>query len=132
MLKKISLSLLILTVVNLTQVNFIFAYAQDKDARFIEKVKKGIYSLGVGEQAKIEVKLKDKTKLKGYVKESGQDSFTIVDAKTGAESRVLYSEVKQVVGKGLSTGAKIAIGFGIAAGAMIALALFMVYIYGGD
>lgn len=132
MLRKFLVLLMALTVINAIQVNPVFAFSQDKDARFTEKVKKGISSLDTGEKAKIEVKLKDKTKLRGYVKTAGADSFTIVEAKTGAETEVMYSQVKQVMGKGLSTGSKIAIGIGIGVGALIALALFMVYVYGGD
>jgi len=92
------------------------AYAgskEDKETRFAEKVKEGIGKLGTGADARIEVKLRDKTKLKGYVSEAGEDSFVIVDEKTNATSRVAYSQVKQVKGKNLSTAAEIALGVGV-------------------
>ena len=92
------------------------AYAgskEDKETRFAEKVKEGIGKLGTGADARIEVKLRDKTKLKGYLSEAGEDSFVIVDEKTNATSRVAYSQVKQVKGKNLSTAAEIALGVGI-------------------
>mgnify|MGYP003291063159 CR=1 FL=1 len=92
------------------------AYAgskEEKATRFAEKVKEGISKLGTGAEARIEVKLRDKTKLKGYVSEVGEDSFVIVDEKTGATSRVTYPQVKQVKGKNLSTAAEIAIGVGV-------------------
>jgi hypothetical protein len=60
-----------------------------------------------------EVKLRDKTKLKGYVSEAGQDSFVIVNEKTSATSTVSYEQVKQVKGNNLSTAAEIALGVGI-------------------
>ena len=92
------------------------AYAgskEEKETRFAEKVKEGISKLGTGAEARIEVKLRNKTKLKGYVSEAGEDSFVIVDEKTSAPSRVTYSQVKQVKGNNLSTAAEIAIGVGV-------------------
>ena len=92
------------------------AYAgtkEEKATRFAAKVKAGIAKLGTGADARIEVKLRDKTKLKGYVSEAGADSFVIVDEKTGASSTVTYPQVKQVKGKNLSTAAEIALGVGI-------------------
>jgi hypothetical protein len=92
------------------------AYAgskEEKATRFAEKVKEGISKLGTGAEARIEVKLRDKTKLKGYVSEAGEDSFVIVDEKTGATSTVTYPQVKQVKGNNLSTAAEIALGVGV-------------------
>jgi hypothetical protein len=76
-------------------------------------VKKGISKLGTGAEARIEVKLRDKSKLKGYVSEAGEDSFVIVDEKTGATSTVTYLQVKHLKGNNLSTAAEIAIGVGV-------------------
>jgi hypothetical protein len=88
----------------------------DKQAQLVEKVRTGISQLGTGEQARVELKLTDKTKLKGYVSEASGDHFTVVDKNTGAATRVTYGQVQQVKGNNLSTGAKIAIGLGILAG----------------
>ena len=86
---------------------------EEKATRFAEKVKVGISKLGTGAEARIEVKLRNKTKLKGYVSEAGEDSFVIVDEKTGATSTVTYTQVQQVKGNNLSTAAEIAIGVGV-------------------
>ena len=94
-----------------------------KATRFAEKVKEGISKLGTGAEARIEVKLWDKTKLKGYVSEANEDSFVTVDEKTNATSTVAYSQVQQVKGNNLSTAAKIAIGVGVIL-LPIAVALF--------
>jgi len=85
----------------------------EKEAQFAEKVKAGIAQLGTGTEARVEVKLRDKTKLKGYVGEAGAEQFTVVDAKTGAATVVAYPQVQQVKGNNLSKGAKIAIGVGV-------------------
>jgi hypothetical protein len=92
------------------------AYAgakEEKETRFAEKVKEGISKLGTGVEARVEVKLRNKTKLKGYVSEASEDSFVIVDEKTGTTSTVSYAQVKQVKGKNLSTAAEIALGVGV-------------------
>ncbi|SRR5258707_359035 len=75
----------------------------DKDARYAAKVKAGILKLGTGPAAHVEVKLRDGTKLKGYVAEAGEDHFVVVD-ETGASTEVPYPQVKQVKGNSLSTG----------------------------
>lgn len=102
------------------------AYARSKEeqeTRLAEKVKEGISKIGTGAAAHVEVKLRDKTKLKGYVSEAREDSFVIVDEKTNATSTVAYSQVQQVKGNNLSTAAKIAIGVGVIL-LPIAVALF--------
>ena len=76
-------------------------------------MKEGISKLGTGPEARVEVKLRDKTKLKGYVSEAGENSFVVVDEKTGATSTVTYPQVKQVKGNNLSTAAEIALGVGV-------------------
>lgn len=98
---------------------------EEKIHQHSAKVKAAIARLGVGASARAEVKLRDETKLKGYIRDAGEDRFVIVDAKTGAATTVTYPQVKQVRGNNLSTGAKIAIGLGIAAGVLIFLALLI-------
>jgi len=99
----------------------------EKEARFASKVKAGVRKLGTGEKARIKVRLKDKTRLKGYVSAIGEDNFTVTDAKTGAATVVAYTQVRQLEGHNLSTGAKIAIAFGIVAAA--ALILFLLALH---
>jgi len=86
---------------------------KEKETRFAEKVKEGISKLGTGAEARIEVKLRDTTKLKGYIVEASDESFVIADEKTSSTCRVAYSQVKQVKGNNLSKSAKIAIGVGV-------------------
>ena len=93
----------------------------EKEARAAEKVRANILRLGTGESARVKIKLRDKTKLEGYVADAGADHFTIVDPKTGAATAVPYPQVRQAQGHNLSTGTKIAIGLGIAALVLIIL-----------
>jgi hypothetical protein len=98
----------------------------DKQARFAERVRLNIAKLGVGDQAHIALKLKDKSKVAGYIREVSDDSFVVVHPKFGTVTSVKYTEVAQVKGQNLSTGAKIAIGIAIGAG--VVLLLLLIYI----
>jgi hypothetical protein len=94
----------------------------EKEARFAQKVHSEISKVGTGPNARIELRLRDKTTLKGYVSEVGAESFVVVDDKTGSATTVTYPQVKQVRGNNLATGWKIAIGIGIFIGVMLILA----------
>lgn len=124
MLKKyLSLALLVL-VINLAFGATAFANTkEDKDANFTEKVKTNITKLGTGKDARVEIKLRDKTKLKGYVSEINENDFVVVNDKTGAATVVPYSNAKQVKGNNLSTGVTIVI--------VIAIVLAIAAIVGG-
>jgi protein subunit release factor B len=98
----------------------------EKQARFAERVKARIVQLGVGEESYVTVKLRDKTKLAGYISEAREESFVVTDLRTSEATTVAYADVKKVKGHNLSTGAKVAIGLGIgvAVWLIIVLALF--------
>ena len=111
-------------LVNLVCVAPVAASSQaEKEARFTEKVKAGIAKLGVGPEARVEVKLRDKTKLKGYISEISDDYFVVRDPRAGTATPVAYSQVKQIKGNNLSTGAAIAIGVAIAFGILLLIGL---------
>ena len=57
-----------------------------EEARLAQQARISVLKLGVGERARVEVKLRDDTKLKGYVSAAGADSFTVTDAKTGTST----------------------------------------------
>ena len=100
--------------------------ATAKQNKLSEKVKTGVSKLGVGSDARVEVKLRDHAKLAGFISEAGPDSFVITDPKTGVKTPVLYADVTQVKGHNLSTGAKVAIGIAIGAGiVLIILAIYL-------
>lgn len=80
-----------------------------KEEQQLEKLKAGIRRLGIGPDARIKVKLKDKTKISGYISEAGDDSFVVVDAKTGKSNIVAYPQVARAKGNNLSSNEKLAI-----------------------
>lgn len=123
MLKKYVIVTLVAGLLNLFLASSTFAGSTDeKKAALAEKVKSGIVKLGTGPTAKVEVKLYDNTKLKGYVSEANEDHFVVVDAKTGFHTEVPYPQVKQVKGNNLSEGVKILIGIGILFGIILIVA----------
>lgn len=111
--------MLVILLLNAVGVGSVYADSKEKrEARFTERVREGIGKLGTGTEARVEVKLRNKTKLKGYVSQSNIESFTVVDAN-GVATEVAYPQVKQVKGNNLSSGARIAIGIAIVATILI-------------
>jgi hypothetical protein len=98
----------------------------EKDARLAAQVKLKLSNFGVGENARLAVKLRNKVVLGGYLKSAGEDSFVLTNLKTGDSTTVSYADVTQVRGQNLSTGAKIAIGIAIGVAAvLIVLAIYI-------
>ena len=99
----------------------VYAVTKEEDqARSVAEVKERVRRFSSGERVK--VKLKNKTKLKGYIREAGEDSFVVVDQNSGAVTTVPYSQVSQVKkSSDLSEGVKLAIGLG----ALTALVLIL-------
>ena len=93
---------------------------QAKQAEKVAEVRGRIAKLGTGEKAKVKVKLYSGTIYQGYVSSAGDSDFLIVD-KTGASTKVNYSDVKSFVGKGLPLAAKIGIGVLAGIGALVVI-----------
>ena len=86
----------------------------ETDVQRTAKMKAAVARRGTGEKSRVTVKLRDGAKLKGYITQTGEDSFVLTDSGTGQMSTVSYRDVAQVKGRGgLSTAAKIGIGVGI-------------------
>ena len=95
----------------------------EKEAQQTEKIKTAILKLGTGPDARVNLKLRDKTKAVGYIQTAGAESVVVADTATGATTTVPYPNVTQVKGHNLSTGAKVAIVLGITA-AVLGILLF--------
>ena len=71
--------------------------ASAKEAQTPEQARAKVREIGTGRKARVEVRLRDRTKLKGYVSAAdAEDSFTVTDSKTGAARTVAYAEVERV------------------------------------
>jgi hypothetical protein len=126
MLKKISTIVLAGLLINAFCVQPAFASSkEEKVAQHTEKIRAGILKLGVGQDARVAVKLRSKVKLAGYISEMNGDSFVVTDMKTKGTTAVTYGDVAQIKGHNLSTGAKIGIGMAIGAG----LTILVLYLY---
>jgi len=126
--KKLFSLALVALLINLAGMRLAYADSkEEKQVRFAEKVKASVLKLGTGEAARVKVKLRDKTKLEGYISAADGEGFIVTNPKTGMATQVAYPQVKSVKGNNLSTGAKIAIGVGIAA-AVILLILWKVVV----
>jgi small nuclear ribonucleoprotein (snRNP)-like protein len=77
------------------------------------KIRTQLMKLGVGEQAKIEIKLKNGSKLRGYIQEVKENDFTVIDEATNSSVTVPYPQVQKAKGHNLNAGTKILIVVGI-------------------
>ena len=91
----------------------------DTNDASIAKVRGDVIRLGVGQKARVEVQLRDTTKVKGYIEDARKDSFTVVDSKNGSQQNLAYADVVKVkkVGSGFSTRSWLILG-GAVAGAV--------------
>ena len=88
------------------------AGAQSTSDQATEQIRTKVQKIGVGTNAKVEVKLRDNTKMKGYISESNQDSFTVFDKLSGSSKTVSYADTSSVkkAGGGISTKTWIILG----------------------
>lgn len=83
-----------------------------RDTGAVEKTRTKVQKIGVGGKARVEIKLRDNTQLKGFISDAGRDSFTVVDTKTGASKSISYADTSSVkkAGSGFSTKTWIILG----------------------
>ena len=116
MLKKYLSLILIVLLLNMINAGPALARTSaEKRAEFAGKVKAGVARLGVGRAALVEVKLRNKKKVAGYISEATEDHFVVKDLKTDAATTVAYPDVTQIKGNNLSEKTKVALVVGIAA-----------------
>lgn len=117
--KFVSISLITILLVITTT-------AQSGSDNRAEKARQTVAKIGTGSTAKVDVKLRDSTKLKGYISSADADSFTLIDEKSGASRDILFTDVDRVKKRGgLSSGALIGI-LAAAAGAAILIGIISV------
>jgi hypothetical protein len=88
--------------------------------------------MGLGQEARVEVKLRGGRKLKGYISEATDDHFLLVDAG-GNPTRVTYPEVESVkevlIKQGASSSSsgvkKLAIGVALVGGIFLVSILLL-------
>ena len=85
----------------------------------VEKIRAKIRVLSANKDTLVEVKFRDRTKLKGFIDSVEPLSFTLRDPKAGTSRSIAYSEIDTVskAGGGLSTKTWLILG-GVTAGAV--------------
>ena len=61
-----------------------------------DQIRAKVTRLSTGTQARVEVKLKDNTKLKGYIGQIAEDKFALIDPKHGTVTPIPYDQVQQI------------------------------------
>jgi hypothetical protein len=94
--------------------------AQSLDSDVSAKVRSDVQRLSLNRDDKVEVRLKDKTKRKGYIRSVDQGTFSLSESKTGGSQTIEYADVVDVKrsGNGFSKKPWL-IAAGIAAGVII-------------
>ena len=93
--KALSLALIALLVLMSASTGRAQSRPRD-DSPASERMRAKIAKLGTGKRARAEITLKDDRKLKGYIGEISENSFTLVDPKRGTVTNITYDEVSQV------------------------------------
>jgi uncharacterized protein (DUF58 family) len=119
---KIMVTLVLIYALVFTAAPVLAATRAEAQAQSTEQVKAKVAQLGTGQKARATVRLKNGTKLKGYIEQSGEQEFVLRDKETGSSVRVLYTDVEKVEErKGHSTAKWVGIGAAIGAGAFLAI-----------
>lgn len=93
------------------------ATARAQSSSDVEKIRARVEVLAASKDSQVEVKFRDRTKLKGHIGAVEPVSFTLRNPKDGTSQSIAYSEVESVskAGDGISTKTWLIIG-GVAAG----------------
>lgn len=106
----------------------VFAMQTGNDAQALEKVRLKVAKLGLGDKARATVRMKNGTKIKGFISQAGANDFTVRDRKTGEQSLILYTDVIKVEdNRGNNILRNVLIGAGAAG--VVLLVLFVAFIH---
>ena len=92
---------------------------QADETKHVNKVRGQVARIGIGPRARVEIRLRDETKLKGFIGESDETRFVVVDTKTGARRTLEYQQVQKVKSYRLTSAFKTALAVGIGVGAAL-------------
>ena len=75
-------------------------------------------------ETRVKVKLRSGSEMKGRITQSGENSFTLTDEKTGNRSDIAYADVVNVEGRGMSKKKKTFIAIGVGAAVFAGLVAY--------
>lgn len=117
----LSLVLVVLLMQGLSAAPVIAAQVNN-DAQAIEKVRAKVAKIGTGDKARVTVKRKDGTKIKGNITQAGADDFTVRDKKTNDTTTISYRDVAKVEdNRGQSDSKNIFTAIALGVGAFVAV-----------
>jgi len=99
---------LIMFLANIYVEESAWAQTGSKSDMDLKRVKVHVLTYGRPDGPRVDVKLRDKTRLKGQISQAGGSTFGVVDSKSGKIVTVNYSDVK-TVSKPMSKWVKIPI-----------------------
>ena len=70
-----------------------YSTVKANDDEKTQKVKKSIAKIGIGFKSNVKIKLKDGRDFKGFIKEIGEDDFTIESESGGYEYKILCVKI---------------------------------------
>ncbi len=129
MLNKTISCLLVAMLVCLSTVQIVSATSRKSEnnkkeeakiAKRASEIETAVRKLGVSTESKVKVKLRDKTKISGFVSKIEKESFTVTD-KNGQQHVIEYRSAKQIKGNNLHAGVWVAIGVGAAVLVMLVI-----------
>ena len=102
--------------------------SRQKEELTVDEIKTKLSRIGLGDEARVTVRLKNGSKVKGYITIVGQNEFVVYSTKDAVPVRIAYSDVEKVednrprFAKSLARSFAIRAGVG-AAGIMVVLVL---------
>ena len=75
-------------------------------------------------ETRVKVKLRSGSEVKGRITQTGENSFTLTDEKTGSHSDIAYTDVLNIEGRGMSKTKKVFIAVGIGTAVFAALVAY--------
>jgi hypothetical protein len=76
----------------------------DEDAKAAAKAKSAPAKPGAGPDSEVDIKLLDKTKLKGYLSQLSDDQFMATEGRSGAVTRIADPQFQKGTGRNHLTG----------------------------
>ena len=103
----------------ITALSFSSAIATAQSTAEVEKIRARVQTLSTSKDSQVEVKFRDRTKIKGYIERVDPLSFSLTNPKDRTSQSITYSEVDSVskASRGVSTKTWLILG-GVAAGAV--------------
>ena len=95
MLRKV-FSILLSGTFLLVPLGFRSAKAQTGKVGEADQIRTKVERLGVGRSSRVEVKMQDGTRVKGYVSKLEPDSFDVTDLDSGAAQTLAFAQVTQL------------------------------------